>query len=75
MSTVFCLVGGAVDTLSMMMLFQRNDDCCFVVQCRSAETEIQQTLEHHLLDWDNIFLISDVFVSLMNILGMWSNCS
>ena len=45
------LSSGAVDT------FVERNDKLFVLQCRSAESEFQQTVKHQLLDCEHLFLI------------------
>ena len=43
----------------MMIVFQRNKKL-FIVHCRYAESEVQQTLKHHLLCCEHLVLIFDL---------------
>ena len=62
-------------------VFQRNVKL-IVLQCRSEEPEVRETLRHQPFDCKHLFLISDfanlfsnLFVSLMNVLRMSTSCS
>ena len=54
-STFFCLVVGTVDAMSMMM-FSNALRKLFALQCHSAESEVERTLNHQLPDCVHLFL-------------------
>ena len=60
----------------------RRRSSVWLLQCRVAEAEVQQTLRDELLDCEHLFLVPDLpnlfsnlFVSLMNVFRMSLNCS